>query len=59
MKVEYLRLDGNFQRLPIQELKWDSITMDFLEIFPQISIGVDSIRVIVDLLTKLTNFLLI
>ena len=45
------------QQLPIPEWKWDMIAMDFISGLPRTSSGYDAIWVIVDILTKITQFL--
>jgi len=59
VKAENLRLGGVLKRLPIVECKWDCITMDPVEGFPQTSKGVDNIWVITDRLTKSAYFLVV
>ncbi|KAH0730058.1 hypothetical protein KY289_001246 [Solanum tuberosum] len=57
VKAEHLRPVGEFQKLPIPEWKWERITVDFVVGLPRTFRGVDSIWVIVDLLTKSAHFL--
>ena len=57
MKLEHQRPSRLLQQLPILELKWDMIAMDFVFCLPRTSSGFDSIWVIVDRLTKLAHFL--
>ncbi|KAL0549271.1 hypothetical protein IC582_013752 [Cucumis melo] len=51
------RLGGFLNPLPVPELKWQHITMDFLFGLPRTSSGHDGIWVIVDRLTKTTRFI--
>jgi hypothetical protein len=48
---------GPLQSLPVPTWKWDDLSMDFMVGLPKTSKGYDSIWVIVDQLTKTTNFL--
>nr|GEW12982.1 putative reverse transcriptase domain-containing protein [Tanacetum cinerariifolium] len=57
VKAEHQKLLGLLQQLEIPEWKWENITMDFINKLPRTSSGHDSIRVIVDRLTKSAYFL--
>ncbi|KAM2653913.1 hypothetical protein EV2_025487 [Malus domestica] len=48
---------GLMQPLPVPELKWENITMDFLYKLPRTRNGYDGIWVIVDRLTKSAHFI--
>ena len=50
---------GFLNPLPIPQLKWDNITMDFVLGFPLTQQKYDSIWVIVDKLTKSVHFILV
>ncbi|GJY56745.1 putative reverse transcriptase domain-containing protein [Tanacetum coccineum] len=51
------RPSGLMQQPEIPEWKWDNITMDFITKLPRSKSGHDTIWVVVDRLTKVTNFL--
>ncbi|KAA0062172.1 reverse transcriptase [Cucumis melo var. makuwa] len=51
------RPEGFLNPLPVPEWKWEHITMDFLFGLPRTSSGHDGIWVIVDRLTKTTQFI--
>ena len=53
------RPQGKMQPLEIPMWKWEDITMDFITKLRSIARGMDSIRVIVDQLTKSAHFILI
>jgi hypothetical protein len=57
VKVEHQRSAGLLQPLKIPEWKWEEIKMDFVVRLPRTQTGYDSIRVIVDWLTKITHFI--
>jgi hypothetical protein len=57
VKVEHQRLAGLLLLLKIPEWKWEEIRMDFIVGLPHTQAGYDSIRVIVDRLTKVAHFI--
>ena len=57
VKAEHQRPVGLLQSLPIPQWKWEIITMDFVVGLPHFQSGYDAIWVIVDRLTKSTQFL--
>ncbi|GJV64744.1 putative reverse transcriptase domain-containing protein [Tanacetum coccineum] len=57
VKAEHQRQSGLLVQPEILEWKWDNITMYFLTKLPMSSQGFDTIRVIVDRLTKSAHFL--
>ena len=57
VKAEHQRPTGLLQSLPIPQWKWEKITMDFVVRLPRCQSGYDAIWVIVDRLTKSSNFL--
>jgi len=57
VKVEHQKPAGLLQPLPILELKWEMITMDFVSGLPRGKRGNDAIWVIMDRLTKSALFL--
>ena len=57
VKAGHQRPAGLLQQLKILEWKWDSVGMDFITGLPTSSRGNDSIRVIVDRLSKVAHFL--
>ena len=59
VKAIHLRSAGELQPLPILAWKWEDISMEFIVGLPKTSKGFDSIRVIIDRLTKSTHFLLV
>ncbi|KAL0313384.1 UNVERIFIED_CONTAM: Retrovirus-related Pol polyprotein from transposon.6 [Sesamum radiatum] len=59
VKAEHQRPAGLLQPLPIQEWKWESITMDFVTGFPTTTKGHNVIWVINDCLTKFAHFIAI
>ena len=59
VKMEYQRLVGFLQPLPIPERKWEDITMDFVTGLPRTPTGKDAIWVIMDRLTRSAYFLAI
>nr|GEW89154.1 putative reverse transcriptase domain, ribonuclease H-like domain, aspartic peptidase domain protein [Tanacetum cinerariifolium] len=56
-KAEHQRPSGLLQRPEIPEWKWDNITVDFFMKLPLSKSGHDTIRVVVDRLTKSAHFL--
>ncbi|XP_069150223.1 uncharacterized protein [Solanum lycopersicum] len=59
VKCEHQRPGGVSQRMPIPTWKWERITMDFDVGLPTTVGGYDSIRVVVDRLTKSSHFILV
>jgi hypothetical protein len=57
IKADHLRPTRNLQPLSIPEWKWENICMDFIMGLPRTSRGYNSIRVIVDRLTKSAHFI--
>ena len=57
VKVENQSLGGYMQHIELPIWKWDMINMDFVTGFPRSFKTFDSIRVIVNKLTKATHFL--
>jgi hypothetical protein len=57
VKAEHQRPAGLLQPLHILVWKWDEISMDFLVELPKTPSGHESIRVIVDQLTKVEHFI--
>ena len=57
MKVEHRKLGGMTQEINIPTWKWDVINMDFITGLPRTRRQYDSIRVIVDRMTKSSRFL--
>ncbi|GKF33123.1 putative reverse transcriptase domain-containing protein [Tanacetum coccineum] len=57
VKAEHQRPSGLLQQHEIPEWKWEGIAMDFVTKLPRTSSGHDTIWVIVDRLTKSTQFL--
>ncbi|GKE87549.1 putative reverse transcriptase domain-containing protein, partial [Tanacetum coccineum] len=57
VKAKHQRLSGLLVQPEIPEWKWDNITMDFITKLPKSSQGFDTIRVIVDRITKFAHFL--
>nr|GEX32636.1 putative reverse transcriptase domain-containing protein [Tanacetum cinerariifolium] len=56
-KAKHQRPSGLLQRPEIPEWKWDNITVDFFMKLPWSKSGHDTIRVVVDRLTKSAHFL--
>jgi len=56
-KVEHQKPARLLTPLDVPEWKWDSISMDFVTIFPNTPRGHDAIWVIVDRLTKSAHFI--
>nr|GEY25616.1 hypothetical protein [Tanacetum cinerariifolium] len=59
VKAEHQKLSGLLQQLEIHVWKWERITIDFITKLPRTPFGYDSIRVIVDRLTKSAHFILV
>ena len=57
MKVEHQKLGGMTQEIDIPTFKWDVINLDFITGSPRTRRQYDSIRVIVDRMTKSSHFL--
>ena len=57
VKVENRHPTGLFQSLPIPEWKWDVVTIEFITKLTKTRKQHDSIIVVVDKLTKATNFI--
>jgi hypothetical protein len=57
VKASHLKVSGTLQPLPIPSWKWEDISMDFIIGLPNTSQKHDSIRVIIDRLTKIAHFL--
>jgi hypothetical protein len=57
VKAKHQRPAGLLQPLKIPEKKWEEIKMDFIVRLPRTQTRYDSIRVIVDWLTKITHFI--
>jgi hypothetical protein len=57
IKASHLKSAGALQPLSIHSWKWDDISMDFIVGLPNTSQHQHSVRVIVDRLTKVANFL--
>ena len=43
--------------LDIPEMKWESVSLDFLTALPRVREGFDSVLVVVDCLTKVAHFI--
>ena len=56
-KIDHQRPSSKLQPLEIPQWKWDNIAMDFDVGLPRTFKGLDSIWVIVDILTKSTHFI--
>lgn len=59
VKAEHKKSDGSLQSLPIAKWKWDHITMDFVTGLLHSPKKKDDVWVIVDRLTKSTQFILL
>jgi hypothetical protein len=59
VKAIHMKTAGPLQSLPIPTRKWEDISMDFIVGLPRTAKGYDSIRVIIDRLTKIAHFLLV
>jgi hypothetical protein len=55
-KAEHIPYPGLLQPIPIPDMPWQLITMDFIEALPK-SEGKDTILVVVDKLTKYAHFI--
>ena len=56
MKYEHQKPGGMTQRMPIPERKWECIAMDFVVGLPRTLGKFDAVWIIVDRLSKSTNF---
>ena len=59
VKVEHQKPEGMTQEIDIPTWNWDVINMDFIAGLPRIHRQHDSIRVIVDRMTKSSHFLVV
>ena len=59
MKAKHQKPTKTLQPLPIPKWKWEYITMDFVVDLPHTQTSHNTIRVIVDRLTKFAHFLAI
>jgi hypothetical protein len=57
VKAKHQRPVGLLQHLRIPEWKWEEIGIDFIVGLPRTQAGYDSIKVIVDHLTKVVHFI--
>ncbi len=57
VKAEHQRPTGLLQPLQVPEWKWEEIAMDFIVGLPRTQSGYDSIWVIMDRLSKSTQFI--
>jgi hypothetical protein len=57
IKASHLKVVGTLQPLPIPSWKWEEICMDFIVGLPNTSRHHDSIWIILDMLTKIAQFL--
>ncbi|GJW24139.1 putative nucleotidyltransferase, ribonuclease H [Tanacetum coccineum] len=57
VKIEYPKPSGLLVQLETPQWKWENITMDFVTKLPKTTASQDTIRVIVDRLTKSAHFL--
>ena len=57
VKVDHLTPAGLLQPLFVLGWKWEEISMDFIVGLPPTQMGLDSVWVIVDHLTKFTHFI--
>jgi hypothetical protein len=55
VKAIHMKTAGPLQSLPIPTWKWEDISMDFIVGLPRTTKGFDSIRVIIDRLTKIAH----
>ena len=56
-KAKFLKVGGLLHPLKIPNKKWENISIDFIAGLPTTLQGHDSIWVVVDILTKLCNFI--
>lgn len=56
-KIEHQKLSDLMQPLSIPKWKWDNISMNFVTSLTKMTKGYDSIRIIVDKLTKSAHFI--
>jgi hypothetical protein len=57
VKADYMKSGGLLQPLSIPDWKWDDISLDFIMDLPMTAHKFDSIWMIVDRLTKSTDFI--
>jgi hypothetical protein len=55
-KIEYVSYPGLLKSIPIPDITWQQISMDFIEAPPKFD-GKDTILVVVDKLTKYAHFI--
>jgi hypothetical protein len=56
-KAERVRTPGLLHPLDIPEMKWESVSLDFVTALPRVRGGFDSVLVVVDRLTKVAHFI--
>lgn len=56
-KFERVRVPGLLYPLDILEMKWESVSLDFVTTLPRVRGGFDSVLVVVDRLTKVAHFI--
>jgi hypothetical protein len=59
VKIDYMKREGLLQPLSIIDWKWDDISMDVIVGLPLTTCKFDSIRVIMDRLSKSAHFILV
>mgnify|MGYP003362513765 FL=1 len=59
VKADHQKTPGLLQPLEIPNWKWEQVSMDFIDGLPRTRKGNESIRVIVDRLTKSAQFILV